>query len=163
MSILEITRNKYILHDDYAEMIIISNEEEFRSKVDLDDIKRLRDIPWWYNRQTGYVQTKRLSLQRYVMNTPKKQITDHINGDKLDNRKCNLRFVTPLQSQMNTKRVGVGYRKTTGKYRAYVNRDRKYISLGEYKTYEEACEAREKYEIEHFGEFRRIDKFQNRR
>lgn len=163
--VLPITLNEYVLHDDYAEMVVVHSAKNtgeqtiVRVKVDLDDVDRLRSIPWFYNMQSGYIQTKKLGLQRFIMSTPKNKITDHINGDKFDNRKSNLRIVTPLQSQMNTNRIGVGYRKDTKKYRAYAAQNSKHISLGVYDTYEEACKAREQYEIENYGEFRRKDKF----
>lgn len=44
---------------------------------------------------------KRIQLHRMVMNAPKGTYVDHINGNPLDNRRCNLRLVTPQQSVFN--------------------------------------------------------------
>ena len=44
------------------------------------------------------------SLARWLMNAPKGQHVDHINGDSLDNRRCNLRVCTHAQNQWNRKR-----------------------------------------------------------
>jgi hypothetical protein len=55
-------------------------------------------------------------------------------------------------SKRNTSgRVGVGYVKATGRYRAYSSENRKYISLGTYDTIEEAIAVREEHERETFG------------
>lgn len=93
-----------------------------------------------------------------------KQI-DHINGNKLDNRRCNLREATHQQNNFNKPRLkrntpgfkGVSYRKDIDKYRAYISVNYKQISLGCFDTPEEAhqayCNAAKKYhgEFANFG------------
>ncbi len=46
---------------------------------------------------------KYIALSRFVMNAKKGQIVDHIDGDRLDNRRCKLRIVTPRQNGLNRK------------------------------------------------------------
>ena len=78
---------------------------------------------------------------------------DHINQDKLDNRRCNLRFVTPAEntkniplSTLNTSGyVGVSLTKK-GRYRAYITADKRRIELGTYDTLKEAASARREAE-----------------
>jgi len=76
---------------------------------------------------------------------------DHINGDKLDNRIENLRCVTPLENACNkskannktSKYIGVGWRESRKKWRAYINVSlNKYKHLGHFDTEEEAYQAR---------------------
>lgn len=55
-----------------------------------------------------------------------------------------------LSIRNKTGRVGV-YQKLDGKYRAKITKDRKYIFLGDYESFEEACLAREEAEIKYFG------------
>jgi len=67
---------------------------------------------------------------------------DHINGDKADNRICNLREVTTQQNTWNRKDVkGYTYRKDRNKFVARIIVNGKRIGLGHYKTEDEAYKA----------------------
>lgn len=81
--------------------------------VDKEDEYLLEKYSWHINSQ-GYLVTdiqiskiprKRniLLLHRVIMNADSGQLIDHKNRDKLDNRKCNLRFCTRSQNAMNRK------------------------------------------------------------
>lgn len=81
---------------------------------------------------------------------PKGMYVDHINEDKLDNRLCNLRIVSPQESSRNmpikanntTGVTGVSKASKGCGYRAYITVDKKRIELGTYKTIEDAAKAR---------------------
>jgi hypothetical protein len=85
---------------------------------------------------------------------------DHINGDPLDNRRSNLRFVTPSVNQANRKRRpgrrGVTYSpglSASKPWRAQITANRKNLHLGLFATEAEAVEARRAAELHHFGEY----------
>lgn len=75
---------------------------------------------------------------------------DHINGDRADNRICNLRIVTRSENCRNTKQRAnnssgvIGVAPSGSKWRAYIRSDGKNIHLGVFGTIEEAAEARRK-------------------
>lgn len=86
---------------------------------------------------------------------------DHINRNKLDNRRCNLRVATRSQNCANT---SIGSRNKTGvrgvwfcnekkKFRVQIQNLGRRISLGSFITLREANEARIKAEAELLGEF----------
>jgi hypothetical protein len=90
---------------------------------------------------------------------------DHINGNRSDNRWCNLRLATRSQNNWNrppqaNNPFGVSgvylrtYRSGNTKWHARVTVDRKPILLGTFDTMDEAVAARRAAEIKYFGEFR---------
>lgn len=104
------------------------------------------------DKTTGYTicyyigsSRKMFLLHRLLINCPKGKIVDHINGNKLDNRLCNLRICDKSKNGMNRgmqKNNSSGYK---GVYklpygswcsRISVNKIDHY--LGSYKTKEEA-------------------------
>jgi hypothetical protein len=86
---------------------------------------------------------------------------DHINGDKLDNRLCNLREATRAQNMRNSRRhkdntsgfTGVRFHRPSGKWQACGSYDHRFRSFGYYDTAEEAAKARELATKATFGEY----------
>lgn len=86
---------------------------------------------------------------------------DHINRNRLDNRKSNLRLCTSSQNQHNKPRPvnntsnykGVTWHKIGGKWQAQIMVNKKYKYLGLFKTAELAYEAYCKAALELHGEF----------
>jgi hypothetical protein len=73
------------------------------------------------------------------MGEPKNFVIDHINGNRLDNRKENLRFVTNQENSWNqTKTKGYSYDSKYKKWRVRISVSNKRISIGRYDSQEEA-------------------------
>jgi hypothetical protein len=76
---------------------------------------------------------------------------DHINMVKTDNRICNLRPVTNQQNAFNVNAKGYYWDSINNKFKAQIMLNGKQISLGRYKTEEDARHAyllaKEKYHI----------------
>lgn len=136
--------------------------------VDNDVAKDIKDRKWCVD-SGGYPIARfgktNIRLHDYVMaktykQKPEASFVDHINQDKLDNRRTNLRFVDGLRSSMNmplrsdnsTGVTGVSNRLKGGSkgYRAYITVNKKRIDLGTYKTLEDATNARRAAE-DHYG------------
>lgn len=136
--------------------------------VDDDIYELVKDYRWWFG--CGYAQSymssytgmkkgvvsPRVFLHHMVIGTPLKSfVVDHINHDKLDNRRENLRIVTPLQNSRNLKVSkknktgirGVYWDKQRDKWTAQIKIMYKSTSLGRFNTLEEAIKARKKAEV----------------
>lgn len=82
---------------------------------------------------------------------------DHINGDKLDNRFCNLREVTQAENLRNMKMSALNTSGHTGVYRnrrgdkwvAQLFYDGKTLCLGTFDEIEDAAAARERAQLEY--------------
>lgn len=133
--------------------------------IDLDDWNTVQNYTWRFN-TNGYARsgsTNSIYLHQLIINPQDKLFIDHINGNRLDNRKSNLRVCTDQQNKMNHKKQenntsgcsGVVYRKDTNKWTVRIQVNYKIINLGCYESLEEAIKVRKQAEIEYFGDFRR--------
>ena len=82
------------------------------------------------------------------------RIGDHINGDKLDNRRANLRVVTPSQSSSNVAARGISqsrgvYPTRSGRWIARGKRDGQIVHLGTFDTVEEAAVIAHEWRLAH--------------
>lgn len=131
--------------------------------VDDEDFEELNKYRWCLN-NGGYATRMNdghtsILMHRFINSTPKGLETDHINGNKLDNRKENLRNVTHSQNQMhnripknNTSGVkGVTWDKVNKKWQAQIKLNQKVHHLGRYSTLQGAWLARRWGERLYFG------------
>ncbi len=104
-------------------------------------------------------------MHAVIMNTPKGMDTDHINGDKLDNRCSNLRVVTRSQNKVNGSRLlktnksgvqGVHYDKERKKWMAFLRGNGKFYNLGRFSNIEDAINARVQAEVDYLHKINRF-------
>lgn len=89
------------------------------------------------------------------------KLIDHIDRDKENNHRDNLRSATYSQNAMNSKRrsnntsgvTGVHWRKDIEKWAATIKVNYKSVSLGCFDKIEAAEKVRKKAEIKYFGGF----------
>lgn len=138
-----------------------NNNQFYFDKEDYDLISQY----CWHKGNKGYISTSHphgLKMHRLVMGVKNSSIIiDHINLNKSDNRKENLRIVSNSQNRMNTRppkcntsgTKGVCYVKSRNKWCAYISANKKRITIGRYDRIEEAIAARQKAEELYFGEY----------
>lgn len=139
-----------------------SNEIIGKTRIDADVLEKVLAYGRWYltsnaKSRTQYVmsdgkaETGRIKLHRYIMMAQGKLQVDHINGDGLDNRKCNLRFVNSTENQQNRPRANknngssgvknVYFHKASGSWVVLIVVEGKRWSGGYFAT-QEAAEAK---------------------
>lgn len=155
--------NEIILYSEYAEIVLydINYDEKDRTIIDIDDVERCKGYRWTL-RTDGYVSARKngkgVKLHRFIARTPKGRHTDHINRNKLDNRKLNLRICTQSENNKNKNtyvtnksgKRGVTLR-DDGKYHVAITYDRRKNYIGMFDFFEEAVQAREEAEIKFYG------------
>lgn len=142
--------------------------------IDTEDFEKVWQCRWHgkNTKTTPYISTsvyrkhrsaEHMTLHRLILNTPTSPI-DHINQDKSDNRKSNLRIATMQQNAYNRakykgatiyKGVTNAYHNRSGKhsYRARIRHNGRSISLGLFNTAEDAARRYNEEAIKLFGEF----------
>lgn len=141
--------------------------------VDDADYDKLTQYSWCVNaqgyavrgyRQNGVIHQER--MHRAVVGDACVGFeVDHINGNRLDNRRSNLRIATRAQNAANISTVPHsskyrGVRKAKGRkvWTARICVNRKEVHLGQYKKEIDAAKAYNKAAIKYFGDFARLNK-----
>lgn len=136
---------------------------------DLSDLDLLTSYSWsvtpkGYARGWGWSDGAGVNVRMHRLICPAPGLeVDHINGNKLDNRRCNLRAVTSAQNSWNAKlskrntsgHKGVSYCNVRGLWHAYLMVYGRRIHLGFHKCIDQAIAARTACELAHFGEYAR--------
>ena len=97
------------------------------------------------------------------MQTPEGMETDHIDCNKLNNRRNNLRICTSSQNRWNRTAIstntsgvkGVSWEKARNKWRVGITYRYKHHNLGRFDSIEDAAEAYKSKAIELFENFYR--------
>lgn len=159
--------NEIIVNTDYAEVVLYDkdHEEIARSKIDLKDVKLVKRYKWNLTPQ-NYCRnaSHEIALHNLIMGDydTKNFVIDHINRDRLDNRRSNLRVVDysmngfnkGKQSNNTSGHVGVSWEKRRNKWEAHIKINKKKKFLGYFDDIDDAIKARRKAEIEYYGEIR---------
>ncbi len=141
--------------------------------VDDDDFETL-SVNKWCCSTIGYAvrnspvvngKSSIIYMHREIMLATTGVLVDHINGDKLDNRKINLRLCTKAQNQRNSKKRVDGlasrFRGVTsakkGRYKAEITVNGRRYYLGTFLDEEAAARKYDEAAIQHHAEFARLN------
>jgi len=152
---------------------VISLSQGKVALVDDDDYERIKNIKFythhhcnkWYAR-CSTDQDKKAYLHTLLLNPNINKVCDHINGDGLDNRRCNLRIVTVSQNLMNSSKPirkssscfkGVCWHKDTKKWQSQIKLNGCSYYLGLFQNEVDAAKAYDDAAILLFGEYAKLN------
>jgi len=129
--------------------------------VDAEDYEWLSRYKWHTNpsKRNGTIYAKRtvghsaVLMHRMIMCPPKGMVVDHINGNGLDNRRCNLRICTRQENARNRRKHVDGKSRFIGvyprgkKWGAFVGHQH----IGVFDDEVEAAKARDRKALEMYG------------
>jgi hypothetical protein len=104
---------------------------------------------------------KNFFMHREIMHAPPGMVVDHINGNRLDNRRCNLRLCTRAQNVRNAAKrpgclsqyKGVSRDRRHNRWFATIYFEGRSIALDHFDDEAEAARAYDRAALELFGEF----------
>lgn len=94
-------KNDFKIVDNIVYVKLSRNNKEMI--CDLEDWERLKEY-YWYLETTGYARSIAGYAHQLIQESQYPLVTDHINRNKLDNRKSNLRSVTRRENALNSDR-----------------------------------------------------------
>jgi hypothetical protein len=165
-------KNDYEIKKDelgeYAEIILRNrqHEEIGRSLIDLEDLEYILKIKWyldiWKYAASGnsqHIIPDYTTMQNYILKY--NNTIDHIDRNRLNNRKYNLRKSTKqLNARNKSKRsnnksgtIGVAWNKRDCNWESYISVNHKKINLGQYDNINDAIKIRLQAEVKYFGEY----------
>lgn len=158
--------NEYYQVGDVVHVKFFNCDDEF--VCDIEDWNCAKAI-CWYKNNTGYargeINNKFILFHDYIMDiNPCENIqVDHINGNRLDNTRNNLRICDRQHNAYNhsiridnkSGVTGVSWHKQIEKWVAYINVENKRIELGAFDNFQDAVNARLSAEQKYFKEYSR--------
>lgn len=152
------------LFETYGILYIDGSEFLF----DIEDLPIVKSRKWCKDKD-GYLVSYYIyagrqhfaMFHRIVMHATQQQCVDHINRNRADNRKQNLRYCTRTENSQNRARrstntsgvIGVYYDKHRHKWAANIVHNKKRIFIGRFDSKQDAIKARLVKEMELFKEF----------
>lgn len=153
-----------LLKDERGEYAAVSISKGYETLVDLCDLDVAKSTFWFavekentvYAR--GSIEGKNKFLHRILLSVPDELLTDHADGNGLNNRRHNIRIATASQNQANrrtliscksSKYKGVTWDKSRGLWKVSVN----HKSIGRFGNELDAAKAYDSASRAANGEF----------
>lgn len=136
-------KNNITIDGDVAYIDLYDKQYNIIAKaiIDKEDIDKIKNIKWRLNCNGYVVNNSKVSifLHRRILDT--NELVDHKDGNRLNNRKNNLRIATKSQNQMNVNYKGI-YLYNNDRWLAKIKLNGKQVHIGIFNYKEEALYAR---------------------
>ena len=150
-------------------------KDESSFLIDAEDLAKISEISWFKGKRgypIGHTSRKlkdghkTIPVHKKILALTESCDVDHISGNKMDNRKSNLRICTHQQNMFNQKMrstntsgfYGVSFHSSAGKYEAYIHVNGKKHYLGIYGSLKDAADARDRAAVRFFGKYAKLNR-----
>lgn len=156
-----------------GDVAYISLTKGYEAAIDAADVPLVEGFDWLalprggsaYAYRTTHSPRKTIYLHRLLVAASSDLHVDHIDGNRLNNRRGNLRLATRHQNMQNQKLAthntsglkGAGWSKSKGKFRSRIVAFGKEYHLGFYNSAEEAHAAYARASAKLHGAFGRVE------
>lgn len=164
-----IKRNRIKILDDVAYVYFNNTDNYFT--CDIEDLYYVKNATWFeseFGYARGVIDKKFIFFHNYILNMKpnSESICDHIDGNRLNNRRNNLRIVNRTQNAINrglhknntSGITGVSWDKVANKWTSYISVNGEFLYLGNYNNKKDAIRCRLLAEDKYFGEYKREHK-----
>ena len=159
------------------EIPLYNKKKEITSYTMVDDDNYDYLMQWKWRNAHGYaMRGERIGgrdgryveyrIHRIVANCPDGKVVDHISGNTLDNRRCNLRICSAKDNSRNARKTmskrssqfkGVSYIKRGNKWSSCIRNEGKQYWLGQFGTELEAAKVYNINAKKYYGEFANLN------
>ena len=158
-------------------MKIIPLTQGLETLVDDEDYDELSKYSWYAVGHKGQEYAARygrkpiqthIRMHRELLNAPAGLQVDHINGNRLDNRKANLRLATQAENSRNRGKFsstalsqykGATYHKRDGVWQSSIKVDGKLIYIGSFSSEIQAAKAYNEAAKKYHGLYANLNRF----
>lgn len=162
-------KNKYSVTGNVVTMLVEKNSKTLKVLFDVSDLPRVKNYDSWHITDNGYCYTtvngKRRIMHRLLLNVRSPRfVVNHIDGDRINNTRENLRKATRRQSSKNVTKTfdrknntsgykGVSWHSKKCYYQSKIGVDNRTIWIGAFDTSLEAAKAYDEAARAYHGEF----------
>ena len=146
-------------------------KKQWKVMVDDEDYDYLKQFDWHVSKDKcvssamGSHKNKRMLIHRLLMKAPDDMEVDHIDGNRLNNQRSNLRLATSSQNKCNRGArkdnrsgfKGVSWHKKNKNWNVRIKADNKYLLIGIFQDKFEAAKAYNEAATKYHGEFAYIN------
>lgn len=122
-----------------------TKNKRIKYTIDIED-KARTSVYTWTSDSMGYavgrINGKLIRLHQFILGKKNGFVIDHINRNKSDNQKSNLRYLTVSENIFNNKTRGYSWDKNRKSWIVSIKINRKSYPLGRFKDERDAKKAR---------------------
>lgn len=156
--------NTFEIKDEY---VIGYDKSGNKFYIEIDDLEKIKKYYWRMESNGGFIayipfsNGKQIKMHRYIMDCYDEHVVDHINHDRFDNRRSNLRIVEiinntqnqPIKSNNTSGCPGVCWNKRKQKWMSRITVNKNKVFLGYYDDIKDAIKVRKEAEEKYFKQY----------